>query len=257
MPPIARSHRLELGRTDVSESIGSDAAPTKQQAKHDGQAIEPPGKRELQGHADDGAQPDADAETCRSQNVFHLRQEWRVGCGDQQIDRGVIEATQNPLGRRDRPHIIGRRECEHRDEADDVDQDRRDVDPLHLDRHRDDRNGADEAQTDADRMHDAVGDDFSAFVMPANLPRTCVGCRLAWKVHTNRHDCCANFSGTSDFRPQSSRTSPANFSSRARSQFSDTLSLFVSLSVKLCIRCISGKNAATNASIFSFIFHPV
>jgi hypothetical protein len=97
----------------------------------------------------------------------------------------VIEATQNPLGGRDRPHIIGRRECEHRYEADDVDQDRRDVDPFHLDRHRDDRNGADEAQANADRMHDAVGDDFSAVVMPANLPRTCVGGRLAWKIHTN------------------------------------------------------------------------
>jgi hypothetical protein len=44
---------------------------------------------------------------------------------------------------------------------------------------------------------------------------------------------------------------------RARSQFSETLSLFVSLSVNLCIRCISGKNAATNSSISSFIFHPV
>jgi hypothetical protein len=43
-----------------------------QQAKNDGQAIEPPGKCELQSDADEGAQPYAEAETCRSQNAFHL-----------------------------------------------------------------------------------------------------------------------------------------------------------------------------------------
>jgi len=43
--------------------LGNDTAPTQEQAKNDGQAIEPPGKCELQSHADDGAQPDADAET--------------------------------------------------------------------------------------------------------------------------------------------------------------------------------------------------
>jgi hypothetical protein len=63
--------------------VGNDTAPTQQQAKNDGQAIEPAGKCELQGDADDGAQPDAASESCRSQNVFHLCQEWRVGSGDQ------------------------------------------------------------------------------------------------------------------------------------------------------------------------------
>jgi hypothetical protein len=57
MPPIARSHRLALGRADASEVVGNDTAPTQQQAKNDGQAIEPPGKCELQSDADDGAQP--------------------------------------------------------------------------------------------------------------------------------------------------------------------------------------------------------
>jgi len=59
--------------------VRHDTAPTKQQAKNDGKAIEPPRKGELQSHADAGAQPDADAETCRSQNVLHLHQKRRVG----------------------------------------------------------------------------------------------------------------------------------------------------------------------------------
>jgi hypothetical protein len=65
----------------------------------------------------------------------------------------MVEATQNPLGRRNRPHVVRSRERQHRDEADDVDHDRRDIDPFHLDRNDDDRDGADEAQTDADRVY--------------------------------------------------------------------------------------------------------
>jgi hypothetical protein len=53
-----------------------------------------------------------------------------------------------------------------------VDQNRRDFDALYVDGDHDDRHGADESQTDADRMYDAIGDDFSAIVIPADLPRT-------------------------------------------------------------------------------------
>ena len=48
------------------------------------------------------------------------------------------------------------------------------ADAFYVDCDHDDR-PADEFQTDADRMHDAIGDDFSAIVIPADLPRTCVG----------------------------------------------------------------------------------
>src|SRR5262249_35138298 len=67
---------------------------------------------------------------------------------------------------------------EHCNEADDVDQDRRHVDSFYLDCRHDERDGADEPQTDADRMHHATGDDLSAVVVPADLPRT-----FAWRVH--------------------------------------------------------------------------
>ena len=50
---------------------------------------------------------------------------------------------------------------------------------MHLyDALSDHHNGANEAQTESACMHDAIGDDFGTFVMPANLPRTCVGSRL-------------------------------------------------------------------------------
>ena len=44
-----------------------------------------------------------------------------------------------------------------------------------LDCDYDDRDGADEPQTDADRMQGAIGDDFSAVVVPADLPRISAG----------------------------------------------------------------------------------
>ena len=84
----------------------------------------------------------------------------------------MVEAAQNPLGGRDRPHVVGGRERQHRHEADDVDQDRRDFNAFDPDCDHDDRDGADEPQTDAYRMHGAVGDDFSAVVIPVDLPRT-------------------------------------------------------------------------------------
>src|SRR5262249_38828039 len=96
-------------------------------------------------------------------------QERRVGAGDQQIDRRVIEAAQDPFGRRDRPQIIGSRQAEHGDQADHVNHDRRDLDAFRSDRHHDDRDGADQSQGDAGGVHDAVGDDLDAVVGPADL----------------------------------------------------------------------------------------
>ena len=84
MPPIASSHGSSSGGR-IPATDRHDTAPTKQQAKNDGKAIEPPRKGELQSHADAGAQPDADADPCRSQNVLHLHQKRRVGPGDQRI----------------------------------------------------------------------------------------------------------------------------------------------------------------------------
>ena len=71
-------------------------------------------------------------------------------------------------------YVVSSREREHRHQADHVDQNRRDFDAFYVDCDHDDRH-ADEPQTDADRMYDAIGDDFSAIVIPADLPRTYVG----------------------------------------------------------------------------------
>src|SRR5215831_18919013 len=84
-------------------------------------------------------------------------------------------------------HLLGYfvHDREHCDEADDVDQNRRQVDSFYLDCHHDDCDGADKPQTDADRMHDAIGYDLSAVVIPADLPGTSVGHsnELADRVH--------------------------------------------------------------------------
>jgi hypothetical protein len=68
-------------------------------------------------------------------------------------------------------YVVSSREREHRHQADHVGQNRRDADAFYVDCDHDDRH-ADEFQTDADRMHDAIGDDFSAIVIPADLPRS-------------------------------------------------------------------------------------
>src|SRR5262249_23056092 len=73
------------------------------------------------------------------------------------------------------------REREHRNEADDVDQNGSYVDAVQLRRNRDDRHCAHEPKTDPDRVHDAICDDFSAVVLPADLARTPVGWR---RLHT-------------------------------------------------------------------------
>src|SRR5262249_53600397 len=68
------------------------------------------------------------------------------------------------------------------------------VDSFYLDCHHDDRDGADEPQTDADRMHDAIGDDLSAVVIPTDLPRTSVrhSNELVWRVHDLRQLAAGN-----------------------------------------------------------------
>jgi hypothetical protein len=88
------------------------------------------------------------------------------------LHRAVVEAAQNPLGGRDICCKQPRARASH--QADHVDQDRRDFDAFYVDCDHDDRH-ADEPETDADRMHDAIGDDLSAIVIPADLPRTYVG----------------------------------------------------------------------------------
>jgi hypothetical protein len=74
----------------------------------------------------------------------------------------VIEAPQNPLRRRNRPHVVGARNHKHRDQAEDVDHDGRDLDARKIDCNDDDCDGADEAERNASRMDDAVGNDLNA-----------------------------------------------------------------------------------------------
>src|SRR5262249_7494967 len=96
LPPSRGSCAREGRRKRV---VGNDTAPTQQQAKNDRQAIEPPGKRELQSHADDGAQPHADAPCafttrsgmvlCCSQRVAIIRRSLLVWHGHKGLIRAV------------------------------------------------------------------------------------------------------------------------------------------------------------------------
>src|SRR5262249_24089471 len=63
--PRSRAAKARAREDGCERVVRHDAAPTKQLAKNDSKAIEPPRKGELQSHTDAGAQPDADAETCR------------------------------------------------------------------------------------------------------------------------------------------------------------------------------------------------
>ena len=103
---------------------------------------------------------------------LHQGQDGRIGPRDQQIDRGMIEAAQQPFRGRDRPHVERSRNPEHADQAAHVDQawaptstGRRSGSDDH------NGNGAHEAQDDSGRMHDAVGNDLGAIVVPADLSR--------------------------------------------------------------------------------------
>ncbi len=74
----------------------------------------------------DGNAPDPDQQRHRKYAVLQLGKYRRIGCGDQNVDRGMIEAAQQPFAARHRPQIIGGGKPEHRQQTRRVDRDRDD-----------------------------------------------------------------------------------------------------------------------------------
>ena len=100
--------------------------------------------------------------------VVELGEERRVGAGDEQEDRGMVEAPQHPFRPRDRPQIVGAGDRQHGQQRDDV-EDRRDIFPragMEGGKGEQDRSGRDR-QHDADRVDDAVGDQLGARIVEA------------------------------------------------------------------------------------------
>src|SRR6266540_1786900 len=94
--------------------VGDHAAPAQNEAERDRQPIEPAREKKLQRDADGRGGPYPDEQAHGSKAVLQLNQKWRVGAGDQQVDRGMIEAAQQPFPRRYRPEIIGGGKTEYR-----------------------------------------------------------------------------------------------------------------------------------------------
>ena len=121
--------------------------------------------------------------------VLQLHDERRIGRRDQEIDRRMIEAAQHPFGARHRPEIIGRRQHQHRQQARDIDRHRGDIDGGGIDGGQyDQRGGGDQAKTDADDMHDAIGNQLGAVVVPVHgAGRRMEGCRGELFQSEDRH----------------------------------------------------------------------
>src|SRR5262245_64000659 len=86
------------------DGIESDqAAPAKRQVKADREAVEIARAAQLQDDAGECDRPDGGEEADRDQRLLELDEKGRVGTGDQQEDRGMIEAAQDPFGGRDGP----------------------------------------------------------------------------------------------------------------------------------------------------------
>ena len=167
----ARDHEPQRhGRQRLHHGvIEHHAAPAHRQIKADRQPVEAARQRQLEHDADDRHAPHPDQQRDREDAVLQFHDERRVGRRDQQIDRRMIEAAQHPFGARHRPEIIGRRQHQHRQQARDIDRHHGDIERGGIDRGQHDQHGGgDQAETDADDMHDAVGDQLGAVVVPAH-----------------------------------------------------------------------------------------
>ena len=148
------------------------AAPAHRQIKPDREPVEAARQHQLEHDADDRHAPHPGQQRHREDAVLQFHDERRVGRRDQQIDRGMIEAAQHPFGARHRPQIIGRRQHQHRQQARDIDRHHGDIERAGIDRGQHDQHGGrDQPAEHADAVHDAVGDQFGAVVVPAHRRR--------------------------------------------------------------------------------------
>src|SRR5581483_9964579 len=85
--------------------VEHEAAPAEREIKPDREAVEPAGPAELQHDAEDGDAPDAGQQRQREYASPQFQNEGRVGGGNQEIDRRMIEAAQHPFGARYRPEV--------------------------------------------------------------------------------------------------------------------------------------------------------
>src|SRR6266404_2155305 len=100
-----RDHEPERHRRQRRHDsiIEHGAAPAHRQKEADREPVETARQHQLERRPDNRHAPDADQQRDGEDAVLQLRDERRVGRRDQHIDRGVIEAAQQPFGPRDRP----------------------------------------------------------------------------------------------------------------------------------------------------------
>src|SRR5690606_7234395 len=106
---------------------------------------------------------------CR-RRIVELREERRVGSGDEEIDRRMVEAPQHPFDRRRyRPEIVGKRNGKNRQHGDDIEYGGKiPARPGAGVGQRQQGRAGGNRQHDADRMDYAVRDQFAARIMPAS-----------------------------------------------------------------------------------------
>ncbi|MPL73051.1 hypothetical protein SDC9_18844 [bioreactor metagenome] len=138
-----------------------DAEPAHGEIQHEARALETVEEAELHHHAEKRQRPDRRGEPQPRPPAKADQRHRRVGAGDQQIDRGMVEAAQNGAGLRVQRHVVARREAERGEQPHRIDDKRPDPPGLGGQRRPDDQrahpgDGGDHAKD----MHHAIGEMF-------------------------------------------------------------------------------------------------
>ncbi len=99
--------------------IDHDAAPAERQIKQDRQPVKTPRHEQFEHDADESHAPHEQQQGQRA--VAHMYGKRRVGSGNQQINRRMVETAQEPFGRGDRPDIVNGGNSERGNEARQID----------------------------------------------------------------------------------------------------------------------------------------
>ena len=103
----AISQSVVAGNVSTHRPQEHHAAPADRQIEDDRKPVEAAGKSSLIAMPVAAAPQTTAQHQPRRGRVVELGEEGRVGAGDQQVDRRMVEAPQHPLGPRDRPQIVG------------------------------------------------------------------------------------------------------------------------------------------------------
>ena len=156
---------MSAGKADDERLDGEHRRPAERQIEADGEPVEAARQEQFQRRAGERGDPDRDRQRHHRERGARLGEERGVGAADHEVDRGVVEAAQDRLGRRRRGHVVGAGEAEQQEEAGGVDRHRETVADRPAGRHLLEQNGkADDARDDRRRMHHGVGDQFAVAV---------------------------------------------------------------------------------------------